>query len=255
VGARLYVGTSGFSYPEWRGAFYPADLPADRMLAVYSRAFTTVELNNTFYRFPRPTQVDGWRRATPPGFRFSVKAHRHITHLKRLRDVDELVGVQLERVRPLGDRLGPLLVQLPPSLRRDLPLLRAFLALFPPMALAVEFRHASWHTEEVYAALAESSAALVVMESDEDEPVLRFVGPLAYLRLHRSAYGPEALAAWAARVRDLLGQGKDVYAYFTHEDGAPAPAYAQALARLVRGTPEPDGGGARRMDREGSTSP
>ncbi|MDR7555820.1 MAG: DUF72 domain-containing protein [Armatimonadota bacterium] len=235
----LYAGTSGFSYPEWRGTFYPADLPADQMLAFYSRAFPTVELNTTFYRFPRRAQVDAWRLATPPGFRFAVKVHRTITHLKRLRDVDELVSVQLERARWLDDRLGPLLVQLPPSLRRDLPLLRAFLALFPPMALAVEFRHASWHTDEVYTALDDAQAALVVMEADDDPPVLRFVGPFAYLRLHRSGYGDDAMAAWAARVVDLLAQGRDVYAYFTHEDGAPAPAYAQALARRVaqmRGT-------------------
>lgn len=249
MSVRLYVGTSGFSYPEWRGTFYPADLPADQMLAFYSRAFTTVELNNTFYRFPRLAQVDQWRQATPDGFRFSVKVHRNITHLKRLRDVDDLVGVQLERARRLGDRLGPLLVQLPPSLRRDVGLLRTFLALFPPMLLAVEFRHASWQTDEVYAALAESGAALVVMESDHDEPVLHFVGAFAYLRLHRSAYGPETMAAWAARVRDLLAQGRDVYAYFTHEDGAPAPTYAQTLARLVAGTPEPDGGSTRRTGR------
>jgi len=233
---RLYAGTSGFSYPEWRGTFYPADLPAERMLAFYGRALPTVELNTTFYRFPRREQVDAWRRLTPAGFRFSVKVHRNITHVKRLRDVDELVSVQLERARELGDRLGPLLVQLPPSLRRDLALVRAFLALFPPMALAVEFRHASWHTDEVYAALDGAQAALAVMESDDDPPVLRFVGPFAYLRLHRSAYGPDALGAWAARVADLLGQGKDVYAYFTHEDGAPAPIYAQGLARRVEET-------------------
>lgn len=233
--AKLYVGTSGFSYPEWRGAFYPKGLPADQMLEHYSGVFSTVELNNTFYRFPRTEHVEQWRRATPAGFRFSIKASRQITHNRRLKDVDELVRVQLERISGLEDRRGPLLFQLPPSLRRDLPLLNEFLYALPPMPLALEFRHASWYTDEVYAVLAEHRAALVIMESDEDEPVMRFVGPIVYLRLHRSTYPPDALQAWADRVREHLTANKDVYAYFTHEEGAPAPDYARELSRLVSG--------------------
>lgn len=233
--ASLYAGTSGFSYPEWRGEFYPAALRADEMLAFYSRTFRTVELNNTFYRFPRAEHVAQWRQATPEGFRFAVKANRAITHVQRLRDADELVRVQLERVAGLGDRRGPLLFQLPPSVRRDPGLLRGFLAGLPPLLATIEFRHASWHTEEVYAILEEHQVALAIMEADDDEPVLRFVGPFAYLRLHRSAYPAQALAAWAARIREQLAAGRDVYAYFTHEDGAPAPAYALELARLVAG--------------------
>ena len=231
--ARLYAGTSGFSYPEWRGGFYPKDLPAERMLEHYSRVFSTVEINNTFYRFPRAEHVEQWRRATPAGFRFSVKASRQITHNRRLKDVDELVRVQLERISGLEDRRGPLLFQLPPSLRRDLPLLNDFLYALPPMPIAVEFRHESWYADDVYAALAEHRAALVIMESDEDEPVMASVGPIVYLRLHRSSYPPEALETWAGRVRDHLAANKDVYAYFTHEEGAPAPDYARELARLV----------------------
>jgi uncharacterized protein YecE (DUF72 family) len=233
--AALYAGTSGFSYPQWRGGFYPAALRADEMLAFYSRTFRTVELNNTFYRFPRAEHVAQWRRATPEGFRFAVKANRAITHVQRLRDVDDLVRVQLERVAGLGDRRGPLLFQLPPSVRCDPGLLRGFLAGLPPLLGTIEFRHASWHTDEVYAILEEHRVAMAIMEADDDEPVLRFVGPFAYLRLHRSAYPPEALAAWAARIREQLAAGRDVYAYFTHEDGAPAPAYALELARRVAG--------------------
>ena len=231
--AKLYAGTSGFSYPEWRGNFYAKDLPADRMLEHYSSVFSTVELNNTFYRFPRTEHVEQWRLATPAGFRFSIKASRQITHNRRLKDVEELVRVQLERISGLKDRLGPLLFQLPPSLRRDLPLLNEFLYALPPMLLALEFRHASWYADEVYAALAEHGAALVIMESDDDEPVMTFVGPIVYLRLHRSAYQPDALQAWADRIQEHLAAKKDVYAYFTHEEGAPAPEYARELARLV----------------------
>ncbi len=232
---RFYVGTSGFSYPEWRGSFYPKGLAGDEMLKHYSRVFSTVELNNTFYRFPRAEHVEQWRKTTPRGFRFSVKAHRLITHLKRLRDVEDPVRTLLERIAGLKDRRGPLLVQLPPSLRRDVPLLRDFLYHLPPLPLAVEFRHRSWVDDEVYTMLAEQRAALAIMESDEDEPALEFVGPLVYLRLHRSAYAPAALDAWAQRIREQLALKKDVYAYFTHEEGAPATEYAEQLGKLVKG--------------------
>ncbi len=231
--ARLYAGTSGFSYPEWRGRFYPKGLPADEMLKYYSRQFPTVELNNTFYRFPRAAQVEEWRKATPRGFRFSLKASRVITHIKRLRDVDELVRVQVERVAELKDRAGPVLFQLPPSLRRDVPLLRDFLYLLPPMPRTVEFRHASWYEEEVYALLEEQHTALTIMESDEDEPVLQFVGPFVYLRLHHYTYDPDALRAWAVRIEEQMARKRDVYAYFTHEEDTPGPAYAEQLRKLV----------------------
>jgi uncharacterized protein YecE (DUF72 family) len=233
MAARLYAGTSGFSYPEWRGDFYPADLPQNEMLQHYSRVLPTVEINNTFYRFPRAEHVEQWRKATPKGFRFSVKANRVITHIQRLRDVGELVRVQLERVSGLEDRRGPLLFQLPPSLRRDLPLLRDFLATLPPLLCAVEFRHASWFSDEVYSTLAEHRAAMTIMESDEDKPVLEFVGPFVYLRLHRSAYPPAEMKAWGRRIAEQIAAKKDVYAYFTHEEGAPAPEYAQKLRALI----------------------
>jgi len=233
--ARLHVGTSGFSYPEWRGTFYPEDLPAEEMLKFYSRTFPTVELNNTFYRFPRIAQVEEWRKATPRGFRFGVKANRLITHTRRLRDVDELVRLQLERVAGLKDRAGPLLFQLPPSLKRDVPLLRDFLYLLPPMRRTVEFRHASWYTDEVFALLEEHHTTLTIMESDEDEPTLQFVGPFVYLRLHHYTYEPPVLRAWVKRIKEQLTRGRDVYAYFTHEEGTPGPAYAQRLRTLVEG--------------------
>ena len=242
MAANLYVGTSGFSYPEWRGNFYPADLPGDEMLKHYSRVFSTVELNNTFYRFPRAEHVEAWRKSTPRGFRFSVKAHRLITHIKRLKDAEDTIRTQLERIAVLKDRRGPLLFQLPPTLRRDVPLLRDFLYALPPMPLAVEFRHESWYDDEVYATLAEQRAALVIMESDEDEPIVEFVGPLSYLRLHRSTYDAAMMDTWAGRIRDQIAGKKDVYAYFTHEEGAPAPEYAGQLEKLVisgPGSPEP----------------
>ena len=233
--ARFFVGTSGFSYPEWRGTFYPKALTADKMLHHYSRVFPSVELNNTFYRFPRAAHVEQWRKATPRGFRFSIKVNRLITHTKRLRDVEELVRVQVDRIVDFKDRAGPLLFQLPPSLRRDLVLLRDFLYILPPVLRTVEFRHASWYDDEVYALLDEHRTALTIMESDEDHPILRFVGPFTYLRLHCSAYPANALRGWATRIREQLARKKDVYAYFTHEEGAPAPVHAQQLRTLVEG--------------------
>jgi uncharacterized protein YecE (DUF72 family) len=235
MAARLFAGTSGFSYPEWRGNFYPKDLPQEEMLKYYSRIFPTVELNNTFYRFPQPAQVTQWRKATPRGFRFSVKVHRLITHNRRLRNAEEAVSLQLERLTDLGDRAGPLLFQLPPSLKADLPLLRDFLYLLPPGRRTVEFRHPSWYEDAVFALLEEQHTALTIMESDEDEPVVQFIGPFGYLRLHRSSYPPAALRAWAARIEEQLARKRDVYAYFTHEEGAPAPDYARRLPTLLEG--------------------
>jgi len=235
MAARLYAGTSGFSYPEWRGDFYPNKLPQEEMLKYYSRVFSTVELNNTFYRFPQPAHVQQWRKATPRGFRFSIKVHRLITHIRRLKDAEEALSAQLERLTDLGDRAGPLLFQLPPSLKADLALLRDFLYLLPPRRRTVEFRHPSWYQDAVYALLEEQHTALTIMESDEDEPVLQFVGPFAYLRLHRSQYPPAAMDAWATRIGEQLGRKKDVYAYFTHEEGAPAPDYARRLPALLEG--------------------
>jgi uncharacterized protein YecE (DUF72 family) len=233
--AAFFSGTSGFSYPEWKGSLYPKDLPADRMLQYYSGVYRTVEINNTFYRFPATALVEDWRQATPDGFRFAVKAHRLITHIKRLKDVGDAVRTQLERVAVLQDRRGPLLFQFPPSLRKDVPLLADFLLLIPSAPTAIEFRHASWHTDEVYATLTARGASMAIMESDEDEPILEFVGPLVYLRLHRSTYSVEVLRAWAERIDTHVAAGKDVYAYFTHEEGAPAPEYARQLHALVEG--------------------
>lgn len=232
--ARLYAGTSGFSYPEWKGTFYPSDLPGAEMLRFYGKAFTTVEINNSFYRYPKEETLTQWAQTVPPGFLFSVKAHRRITHLKRLKDVDADLAFFSERVRTLGDRLGPLLFQLPPSLRCDLPLLEVFLMQLRPGApAAMEFRHASWRQDSVYRLLEEHRVTLGVAETDEEEQPKEVVGPLSYLRLHKSRYAPADLKRWAEWIRERLGEGRDVFAYFTHEEGAPATEYAQALAALV----------------------
>lgn len=232
--AQAFVGTSGFSYPEWKGSFYPAALPAGEMLAYYGRVFPTCEINNTFYRSPSADTLAQWAAAVPAGFRFSVKAHRRITHLKRLADVDGDLAFLFERMRTLGPRLGVLLFQLPPSLRHDQALLETFLTQLRPGAqAAVEFRHASWRRDSVYALLDAHRVSLVVGETDEEAQPREAVGPIAYLRLHKYRYTPQALRGWAKWIRTQLGAGREAYAYFTHEEDTPGYDYARRLAAMI----------------------
>ncbi len=232
--ARLYTGTSGFSYPEWKGTFYPSTLPGEDMLAFYAGTFLTVEINNTFYRYPKEGTLAQWAQAVPSDFRFSIKAHRRITHDKRLRDVDTDVAFFFERMRALGERLGPILFQLPPSFRCDLGVLEAFLALIRPgVEIAIEFRHASWYQEPTYRLLQSHNASLCLAETDKGGAASEVIGSIAYLRLHKSRYPADALDQWAAWIQQRLDEQRSVYAYFTHEEGAPAPEYAKALGDLL----------------------
>lgn len=234
--ARFRAGTSGFSYPEWKGSFYPADLAADGMLRYYASVFPTVEINNTFYRYPKDDTLRQWAAAVPAGFAFSVKAHRRITHNKRLKDTDGDVAFLYERMLALGPTMGPLLFQLPPSLRADLPLLESFVAqLRPGPPVVMEFRHASWANDAVYALLNRHRVSLCIAETDDQAAPEATVGPISYLRLHKSRYDDDALRRWGEWIRRRLSGGCDVFAYFTHEEGAPATEYAQALTALVNG--------------------
>jgi uncharacterized protein YecE (DUF72 family) len=212
----LYVGTSGFSYPSWRGGFYPESSKPSEFLERYSARLPSVELNTTFYDLPSEEQFHTWAEATPPEFRFSVKMTRRITHFGRL----ELVGTFCERVRALGEKLGPILVQFPPTRPRDDGLLRLLLdSLDPELEYAFEFRHESWHDAEV---------PVHINSLDED-------APFRYLRLRDPPYGDDELTHWAARLQPLLAGGVRVYCYFKHEDEPSAPAYAERLLELADG--------------------
>ncbi len=233
----LYLGTSGFAYPEWIGPFYPEGLKADDMLPAYAERFRSVEINYTFRRFPAETTVQRWAERTPAGFRFALKAVGRITHTRRLRDADQDVSDFLERVRLLGEGLGPILFQCPPSLHYDGGLIESFLAYLPPVApYAFEFRHESW--SEARDLLAEHGVAWCFAETDETpaeaEPVLS--EPFAYLRLRREEYPDELLARWAERIGAALERGKDVFAYLKHEEGAGAPRHAERLASMLAGS-------------------
>lgn len=223
---RLWLGTSGFSYPEWRPAFYPAELPPARFLRHYAGRFNSVEIDSTFYRLPTPKTLESWKAQTGAGFRFSLKASRRITHLGRLRLPSEPLDIMLEAARRLDDRFGALLFQLPPFLRRDDGLLERFLAALPPgLRAAFEFRHASWFDPAVFGLLRARDVALCV--NDELETPLELTAPFTMVRLRRPAYSPDEVEAWRRRFR---AWDVDVYAYVKHKDNPRAPLVAREFA-------------------------
>ncbi|MCU0300886.1 MAG: DUF72 domain-containing protein [Candidatus Nanopelagicales bacterium] len=238
----FWVGTSGWSYDHWDGVLYPPGTPPARRLAHYVAAFETVELNASFYRWPRPATFAGWRERLPDGFRMAVKAPRGLTHARRLRDP----GVWVDRMAPglaaLGDRFAVLLVQLPPDLERDDGLLDAFLAALPPsVPVAVELRHASWQEEDVLALLAARRAAYVVMSGAHLPCVLRATAPFVYVRLHgpdaehlyAGSYPAADLDWWAERFREWAAGGSDVYGYFNNDGAGNAVRDARELLRRL----------------------
>jgi len=226
---RIIVGTSGFSYPAWRGPFYPADLPTSGMLRYYAGIFQTVEINHSFYRLPTPALLASWRRETSPTFRFALKAPQRITHQLRLRDATEITQRFVGLAATLGDQCGPLLFQLPPHLRADLPRLDEFLASLPPHTdTAFEFRHASWLADATYEILAHHRAALCVADGEALTTPLVATAPFGYLRLRRDDYTPAALGDWGRRIREI-GRWKRAYVYLKHDDAGRAPELAQAF--------------------------
>ncbi len=231
----LWVGTSGYAYKEWKGSFYPDDLPARQMLNYYGGQLNSVEINNTFYRMPTSKLLSDWAAQVPESFSFVLKSSRRITHFKKLRDAGEDLDYLVRTVSELGSRLGPILFQLPPCLKKDTSLLRDFIALLPTeFRAAFEFRSSSWFEDEIYDTLRERSVALVVADTDSEKlpPVITRTAPYGYARLRRGAYGPEELEDWAAR---LGASGwDDLYVFFKHEDAGTGPRMAKGFAELMR---------------------
>jgi uncharacterized protein YecE (DUF72 family) len=233
----VFIGTSGWQYPDWRGAFYPPGLRTTRWLGHYTSVFSTVEVNNTFYRLPEAETFDRWKRETPVGFLMAVKASRYLTHVRRLRDPREPVDLFVSRAKRLGSRLGPVLLQLPPNLPVAPDRLEETLAAFGRRCrVAVEFRHRSWLTDEVFALLDGSSSALVLA----DRPGLRVdpvvTGGWSYLRFHQGTrtgpgYRRTKLRAWSDRIAAL--PAKDVFVYFNNDTDAAAPRNAMVLRSLL----------------------
>jgi uncharacterized protein YecE (DUF72 family) len=233
---RAYIGTSGFAYPAWEGAFYPEGIKRADMLASYATRLPSVEINYTFGRFPTDSLLSGWAAKTPPSFAFAFKAPRRITHELRLRDAADPVERFFSVARRLGGRLGPTLFQTPPNLPADVERLETFVGLLPAGArCSFEFRHPSWDAEEIRALLGAGGAAWCTADTDEADAVFHRTTPaFVYLRLRKSEYPPEALDRWAAELGAVLDDGGDVYCYFRHTDDGRGTVFAQELgARLA----------------------
>ena len=228
----VHVGTSGYNYPEWRGTFYPEKLPASAMLPYYAERFATVEINATFYRMPTAKTLAGWAAATPPGFLFTLKAPQRITHMRRLRDIDEPLRVFCDTARELGPKLGPLFFQLPPNFKKETGRLHDLLVQVPPdLRCAFEFRHASWFADDVYAALRARDAALCVAHTEDGRTPDEVTATWGYYRLRNVEYEDAQLGAWATA---LTRPGRrEAFCYFKHEDEGTGPALAARLRARI----------------------
>jgi uncharacterized protein YecE (DUF72 family) len=259
-GAVFHIGTSGWQYADWRNTFYPRGLPQSRWLEHYTTIFSTVEVNATFYRLPREATFADWRNRTPAGFTFAVKASRYLTHVRRLRDPEEPASRLLTRSSALGPRLGPVLVQLPPTLPADLPALTATLERFRSVKVAVEFRHPSWFTEPgVKEVLDRLGVAWVWADRPGDRTAKTLTGGWAYVRFHRGTaagfgYRRSKLRRWADRLRSL--EANEVFVYFNNDHGAAAPRDALTFRDLLldRGSEVIQVGRAPGQSGESSTS-
>ena len=232
----ILVGTSGYNYPEWKGSFYPADLPSAKMLPYYAGKFPTVEINYTFYRMPTPKLIAGWRAQVPPGFRFTLKAPKRITHDKRLRaaDVSDSLQAFITAASELGPQRAALLFQLPPNFKKDVVLLNEFLSLLPPRTTAAfEFRNPSWLDDEVFDALRARNIALCIADSEARETPLIFTADYAYFRLRDEGYGDADIAKWTETARKAGESAQDVFVYFKHEDEGKGAAFGQQMMQLL----------------------
>ena len=239
----IHIGTSGYSYSEWRGSFYPADLPTSQMLGYYAARFSTVEINNTFYRLPSEKVLAEWAQQTPPGFVLTLKAPRRITHEARLRECEELTGVFCTRAQTLGPKLGVLLFQLPPWFKKDLNVLDAFLGQMPSdVRAAFEFRNASWIADDVYARLKAKNLALCIADTADATTPLVPTADHGYFRLRDEGYGESDIGEWAETITQHAGDWKDVFVYFKHEQEGKGAEFAQLPAKMISRVDLPSAG-------------
>ena len=226
----IWIGTSGYNYPEWKGSFYPKDLPQAKMLPYYAARFPTVEINYTFYRMPTEKLVAGWAAQTPSPYKLTLKAPRRITHDSRLKNCGPLVAAFCGVAGSLGDKLGALLFQLPPFLRKDLALLKAFVPQLPPgIRAAFEFRHASWFDEEVFGTLAARNLSVCIADSEKLSTPVRITADYAYFRLRDEGYQPDDIKRWAETIAASTASCRDVFVYFKHEEEGKGPEFARLL--------------------------
>jgi uncharacterized protein YecE (DUF72 family) len=231
-----WVGTSGYNYPEWKGSFYPEKMPSAKMLAYYGERFNTVEVNFTFYRMPTEKQLANWSADVPDRFLFTLKAPRRITHDARLQRCEETVTAFCAIARTLGSRLGVLLFQLPPTFKRNVAVLEQFLQCLPVgQRAAFEFRHASWHDEDVYAALRRRNVALCIADSEKMRTPAISTADYGYFRLRDEGYQPPDIARWGDDIRRLEAESgwTETFVYFKHEEQGIGPAFARMLIETL----------------------
>jgi len=232
--ANFWIGTSGYNYKEWKGPFYPADLAEQEMLKYYAQRFATVEINYTFYRMPNVRTLQGWAKETPDPFLFTLKAPRRITHDLRLRDAGDSVTYFCDTAKALKTKLGAMLFQLPPFLKKDVSRLEDFLHQLPPgFRPAFEFRNQSWFADDVFECLRRFDVALCIAEHEERSAPFEQTAHFGYFRLRRPDYSDAELAAWAQRLSDATAQWSDIFVYFKHEEAGKGPLLADKLFRLL----------------------
>ena len=235
--AQLYAGTSGWAYLSWKPEFYPAKLAQAKFLSYYATQLNAVEVNFTFRQLLKETTAQKWIEATPGEFRLSVKAHQVITHIKRLKQTEDFIPRFLSTIEPLAraEKLGPLLFQLPPNMKADAKLLQEFLATLPrAVQAAFEFRHASWFTDEIFALLKRGNRALCVAESEERNTPDIVTADFCYYRYRKPSYAPDERRAMVDRIGEHLGEGRNVFAYFKHEETPQGAIYAVEVLKEVR---------------------
>jgi len=230
----IWIGTSGFQYPEWKGKFYPEKFSPKKMLTFYSERFNSTESNYTFRRMPSESTLANWAAQTPTEFRFSLKAPQEITHFRKLRDCEPVVRQFATVSQALGHKVGAVLFQLPPALQRDVPLLRDFLAVLPPgLKGAFEFRHESWFNDEVFVALRAADCALCIADSEKLHTPNILTAKHAYFRLRDEGYQAADIQSWAKEVRKASTAVSDTYVYFKHEEEGLGPEFAQRLIQFL----------------------
>jgi uncharacterized protein YecE (DUF72 family) len=230
---KFWIGTSGFQYAEWKGNFYPEDLPAAKMLPFYAERFSTTEINYTFHRIPAPKTIENWKAQTPEKFRFALKAPQRITHWSKLRDCADTLEYFLKVVHGLGERLGPVLFQLPPTFQKDADVVRSFLREFPSMRAAFEFRHESWFDAEIFDLLKSRNITLCIADTEALATPKKITADYGYFRLRREDYIKSDVERWAEFVRDHKSNWKDVFVYFKHEESGIGPKLAQQMLKLL----------------------
>jgi uncharacterized protein YecE (DUF72 family) len=234
--AQLYAGTSGWAYPSWKPDFYPAKLAQAKFLQYYATQLNAVEVNFTFRQLLKETTAQKWIESTPAGFRLSIKAHQVITHIKRLKQTEDFIPRFLSTIEPLAraEKLGPLLFQLPPNMKADAKLLQEFLAALPrAVPSAFEFRHASWFTDEIFDLLKSGNRALCVAETEERTTPDVVTADFCYYRYRKPSYTPDERRSMVDRIREHLGQSRNVFAYFKHEETPQGVIYAVDVLKEV----------------------